>query len=403
MASHIEGLCWRRAGRPRLLRSLTVIVFGLALVAGAFVAASAMSRSFHTVFSLVNTDVDVAVSAKDGRTTEDGRAAGDRSVRSEWTSGRAPETVPSGLVGRLAAVPGAASVTGYIKVEGAHVLDDDGKPISSVTSPSLGENWRGETGPVRLRAGRGPHADDEVVLNASLATAAGASVGERVTVRVPDRPDQAFTVVGICEYLGGRDTLAGALAVKFHEPAARAMMLGGADGYTSIGVRAAPGFDGERLRDAVRAALGDGYTIETNAQLVAQDTAEVAPVVSGVRWGMLTLAAVVVGLGGFLLYRVLRDAARSGVASPDRRRGPGPDLAGGVVVGLAASTLGVVVGIGLGAGCVRLLDMALRTSLRPPVLTVPAAAVLATFAAGGLVTLLAVLAAGRAGRTLPGS
>src|SRR6185295_17833671 len=106
------------------------------------------------------------------------------------------------VVQQVAAVGGVASATGLASADGARVIGADGKVLTSMGPPRLGGNWTGEDGLIQLREGRGPAADDEIVVNAFVAEQAGLHVGDRVGVLTLE-PKKTFTLVGVFGYSGG--------------------------------------------------------------------------------------------------------------------------------------------------------------------------------------------------------
>src|SRR6185295_957614 len=112
------------------------------------------------------------------------------------------------VVQQVAAVGGVASATGLASADGARVIGADGKVLTSIGPPRLGGNWTGEDGLVQLRQGRGPRADDEIVVYAYVAKQAGLRVGDRVGV-LTLQPKREFTLVGVFGYSGNRDTVGG--------------------------------------------------------------------------------------------------------------------------------------------------------------------------------------------------
>ena len=84
------------------------------------------------------------------------------------------------------------------------------------------------------------------------------------------QPKRTFTIVGIAEYSGGRDSLGGTLEIYFHESVASELMLGKPDVFSSIDVQGRAGHQRrDAVRDNVRAALGGDYEVKTGAELAA--------------------------------------------------------------------------------------------------------------------------------------
>src|SRR5438045_277082 len=150
----------------RLVLAGTAVILGVMFVSGAFVLTDTLSRSFDSMFSGAFAGVDVQVSTA--------RPAGAR-------SDDPTPPLPASLLDTVAAVPGVAGVTGVVREDGARVIGHDGKVVSTFGPPRLGVNWTDNNQRV-LREGHPPTADDQVAINAGLATAAGVHLGDHIGV-----------------------------------------------------------------------------------------------------------------------------------------------------------------------------------------------------------------------------
>ncbi|GAB3146245.1 ABC transporter permease [Micromonospora sonneratiae] len=384
------------ARKLRLLLSALAVVLGVMFVSGAFVLTDTLGRSFDSVFADAYAETDVEVSAKPKIAT------------SELEGEQVATTFPAATLDRVRAVPGVEQATGLAAADGARVIGRNGKVLVSFGPPQLGSNWTGESDLVQLREGRGPTADDEIVVNVTVAEAAKLAVGDRVGVLTLE-PKREFTVVGIFGYSGGRDSLGGVQEVGFTERAAQQLMLGETGVYSTISVRAAKGVDPAKLRDDVAAALGDGYVVKTGEQL-SKDAA------SGLKEGLgffnkilLGFAGVALFVGIFLILNTFsiiiaqrtRELALMRAMGASRRQMIGSVLLEAVAIGLVASVLGLGAGIGVGALLAFVFGQ-MAGGLTLAGLGVPPTAVVSAFVVGLLVTVVAaVLPALRASRIPP--
>ncbi|MEU8185397.1 FtsX-like permease family protein [Micromonospora sp. NPDC049044] len=380
----------------RLAMSAMAVVLGVAFVSGALVLTDTLGRSFDLMFSSVYSDTDVGVT---GTATVD---------VAEVDGGAAPTRVPASLIDRVAAVPGVARVTGVVSVDGVRVVGGNGKVIPSVGAPRVGENWTGESPLVRLREGRGPLAPDEVAINASLAEAGGFAVGDSIDVLTLE-PRRAFTLVGIFGYSGGRDTLGGTMSVAFTEPVAQRLMLGGADVFSRLNVRAAEGVEPVELRDRVRVTLGGEYQVSTGADLADEAAAGFRDGLAFFGQILLGFAAVALFVGLFLILNTFsiiaaqrtREMALLRSIGASRRQMLLSVLAEATAIGLVASVLGLAAGVGVGAGLASLVSR-YSGSLTLAGLGVPPSAVAAAFGMGiGVTVIAAIVPAVRASRVPP--
>src|SRR5439155_7767235 len=245
----------------RLVLSGMAVVLGVMAVAGALILTQSMSASFDSMFRTINKSIAVQVTGE--------QAVGD----SQAGEGQA-ETVPAAVRDKVRAVPGVASAQGSVFADGARVVAKNGKVLPGTGPPRFGANWTGEDELVKLRAGRGPTAENEVAINGNLADKGPFAVGDTIEV-LTQEPKKTFTVVGIFGYGGDRKSMGGETTVAFTEPVAQKLMLGETGVYSKINVIAAAGTSATKLRDDVRAALGGRYTVRTSDEVAKAQGADV--------------------------------------------------------------------------------------------------------------------------------
>ncbi|WBB68823.1 FtsX-like permease family protein [Micromonospora sp. WMMD812] len=373
------------ARKLRLILSGLAVVLGVMFVSGAFVLTDTLGRSFDAIFADAYEGVDVNVAAKP------------KIEMSEFEGEQAAPPLPASTVERVRAVPGVAEATGVIAADGARLIGSNGKVVASFGPPQLGENWTGETDLVRLREGREPRADDEIVINAGLAAAGKVKVGDRVGV-LTLQPKRDFTIVGVFGYSGGRDSIGGSNEIMFTTPVAQRLMLGEPDTFNSVTVKAAGGVSDESLRDSVAATLGDGYVVKTGEQLSADAAAGFREALSFFNRILLGFAAVALLVGTFLILNTFsivvaqrtRELALMRSIGASRRQIIGSVVLEAIAVGLIASVLGLAAGIGIGALLAWLFGQ-FAGGLTLAGLGVPAAAVIGSFAVGLVITVVAAL------------
>jgi putative ABC transport system permease protein len=380
----------------RLVLSGLAVVLGVMFVAGAFVVTDTLSRSFDQVFASAYSQTDVSVAAKP------------KVAVSGMDGDEVAAPVAASAVREIQGVDGVARATGLAQADGARVIGHDGKVLTSMGPPRLGENWTGTDDLVQLRQGRGPSRPDEIAVNATTAKLAGLTVGDRVGV-LTLQPKMEFTLVGIFGYSGDRDSLGGAQEVAFTEPVAQQLMLGGTGVYSSVGVRAADGVSPARLRDRIAAAMGPDYVVKTGDQLAADSAAGLQQGLGFFTKVLLGFAGVALFVGTFLILNTFsiivaqrtRELALMRAMGASRRQVLGSVLVEAVVIGLVASVLGLAAGIGVGAAMAKLLS-SMTAGLQLASIGVPPAAIISSLLVGVLITVVAaVLPALRASRIAP--
>ncbi|MFJ2086120.1 ABC transporter permease [Micromonospora chokoriensis] len=375
------------ARKVRLILSGLAVVLGVMFVSGAFVLTDTLGRSFDSVFADGFSEIDVNVAAKP------------KVELSELEGEQTAAPLPAAVVDRVKQVPGAASATGIVNADGARVIGSNGKVVTSFGPPQLGENWTGESDLLRLREGRAPQAEDEIVLNKALATTAKVQVGQKVGVLTAfESKKRDFTLVGIAGYSGDRDSIGGVNEVFFTTPVAQRLMLGEPDVFSSITVTAADGVSDEKLRDDVARTLGADFEVKTGEQVASDAAASLKEGLSFFNKILLGFAAVALLVGTFLILNTFsiivaqrtRELALMRAIGASGRQIIGSVVLEAIAVGLIASVLGLAAGIGVGALLAYLFGN-LAGGLTLAGIGVPAAAVIGAFSVGLVITVVAAL------------
>ncbi|MEU0551707.1 ABC transporter permease [Micromonospora sp. NPDC005979] len=375
------------ARKVRLILSALAVVLGVMFVSGAFVLTDTLGRSFDSVFADGFSEIDVNVAAKP------------KIEVSELEGEQTAAPLPAAVVDRVKQVPGVATATGVVNADGARVIGSNGKVVTSFGPPQLGENWVGESDLLQLREGRAPQADDEIVINKSLATTAKVRVGEKVGVLTAfESKKREFTLVGVAGYSGDRDSIGGVNEVFFTTPVAQRLMLGEPGMFSSITVTAAGGVSDEALRDDMARALGADYDVKTGEQLAEDAAASLKEGLSFFNKILLGFAAVALLVATFLILNTFsiivaqrtRELALMRAIGASGRQIIGSVVLEAIAVGLLASVLGLAAGIGVGA-LLAFLFGKLAGGLTLAGIGVPAAAVIGSFGVGLVITVVAAL------------
>jgi putative ABC transport system permease protein len=380
----------------RLLLSGLAVVLGVMFVSGALILTDTLGRSFDQLFAGVHEHTDV-------------RVRGEPKVEvSEFEGEQLPANIPADTVARVEQLDSVAGATGLVDADGAQLVGSDGKIVTTFGPPQLGINWTGEDELIQLRDGGEPDDPDEIAINAALAEEAGVSVGDRVEVQTPHQPLQEFTLVGTFGFSQDRDSLGGAQFIAFTDERAQELMLGELGVWSGVDVVAAEGVTPERLRDELAAALGDGYVVQTGAELADEQASRLKEGLSVINNILLGFAGVALFVGIFLILNTFsivvaqrtRELALTRAVGASRWQIIGAVLLEAVVVGVLASALGLAAGFGSAAALASLAAGA--TSLPVSGMAVASSTVVAGLTVGILVTVLAaILPALRAARVPP--
>jgi putative ABC transport system permease protein len=383
------------ARKLRLILSLAAVVLSVTFISGSFVLTDTLGRSFDNLFKSVYDSIDIQVSTKP--TVESGGFA-------------APTTVPAAMVDRVKAVRGVDDAKGIVAGNGALLLTKNGRVTPNQSGARLGGNWTGEDEVTRLRKGRGPERDDEVVLSALAAKDGGYKVDDIASIKTPiTGSKQDFKVVGIAEYSGGRDSIGGEHLVFFTTPAAQKLMLGETGVFSVIYVEAKRGTKLSTLKKDLAAELGPNMIVETGEEAAKKAAQPIKGVFTFFNRVLLGFGAIALLVGVFLIINTFsiivaqrtRELALMRAMGASRGQMIGSVLMEALVIGVIGSALGFLVGLGVGTVSAYGLNRFLG-DVELAGVAVPPASVISAFAVGITVTMLAaVLPAIKASRIPP--
>ena len=333
----------------RLLLTLAAVTIGVAFVAGTFVLSDTMNKAFDELFSGIRGNTDVVVRAE--------------SAYDEPAFQGEARPVDQEIVDMVAEVPGVAaaegSVTGF-----ALILDKEGTPIQPGGAPTLGTSVGARpelTGAFTYRDGRPPHGPDEVTIDARSAQAAGYDLGDSVDIVLADGGARTFTVVAVTGF-GDSDSLAGATLTGFDLATAQ-QVLGKSGQVDEIAVLAGPDVSPEELRSSIADVLPPEAEALSGAEAAGEQAAAMQDSLAVFTQVLLVFAAVALLVGSFVIWNTFnvlvaqrrREIALLRAVGATRRQVLGGILLESVAVGLLASALGILTGIGLAVGIRQLL------------------------------------------------
>jgi putative ABC transport system permease protein len=372
-----------RAHLLRLLLTALAITLGVGFVSGTFVLTDTMQAGFDQQFTASADKVSVAVLQK--------------STARHGTGDQTDTGLPASLLTRLKGLPGVQDAQGQVRGD-APLLGKDGRAYGDV--PTLGLSIpTGALQRYRLKSGHLPGTSGEVVLDSTVAKRTGFKVGD--TVKVLDHKDTArtFTVTGLMDF--GVDQEIGFSGAVGFTPEAAAEMTG-RHGFVEIDLKAAPGTSDARLRDAVAAAAGGSYDVLTSAQLAKRLASSSGMDAGQIGLFFLAFAIVALFVAALVIYNTfniliaqrMREMALLRCVGATRSQVFRGVLAESLIVGFAASVLGVLAGIGLGAGAAAVFASAANSSLGP--VAVSPTPIIVGLVTGMVVTLVSALLPARA-------
>ena len=374
---------WAR--RYRLLASSIAVLIGVAFMSGTLVLADTMGRTFDGLFTDVYAGTDVVVR---------GESSFEETDQINFGASSRPR-IDDALVDTLAEVDGVAAAVG--EVEGyAQIVGSDGEPLGDpMGAPTLGVVWTDveELNPMNLVEGRAPSGTGEVVIDRKSSTDGALSVGDTTSVLTAAGPVEV-TVVGVATW-GEVDSPLGASIAAFDLPTAQEL-IGEPGRVDAVSLVAEDGWSQEELRDRVAEAVPDGVEVATGAEVTEEGQSDVREALGFFNTFLLTFALVALFVGSFIIYNTFsilvvqrsREMALMRAVGASRTQVLTSTLIEAAVIGLIASVLGLVAGIGV-AGLLKGLLAALGLEIPAGGTVVTGGTVLAAFAAGLLVSLAA--------------
>lgn len=377
------------ANKLRLFLTSLTVMLGVSFVVGAFVLGDTINRAFDDVFATATEGVAVQV----------------RGVEAVSETDRQP--VPAELVPRIAAVEGVESAVGEV-FGTAQIIGSDGKPAGIAGPPALGFGWSDDPvlNPLRVVAGTAPVGPDDVVIDATTAADEGFSVGDRVRIITAAGSDE-YRLAGIVAF-GSENNIAGATIAAFTTETAQ-RVLDSEGRFATVGVTAEAGVPHAELADRIQQILPEGYEAITGEAAAAEASDQFKQFIDLFRNFLLVFAAVSLFVGSFIIFNAFRVTVAQRTRQLGLLRAVGASggqvvrlvMTEALLIGLAASAVGVVAGLGL-ALLMRAGFNLVGASLPSTGLQVETRSIIVGMVVGMLVTLSAALApALRASRVSP--
>jgi putative ABC transport system permease protein len=327
------------ARKLRLVLSTIAVVLSVTFISASFVLSDTLGRSFDALFANVYSYTDIEVSKP----------------TSNNAGGPSVQTFPESTVDRVEQVAGVSDATGQVFTNGAQVIGKNGKLVPNQSGQRFGANWVGENELINLSEGSDPSGDRDVVINKGLATAAGFGIGDTITVRTPIERRQ-FTVSGVFQYAGGRDSLGGEHTVFFTTPVAQEIMFGEPGVFNIIDVKVDDGQSLTKVRDDLRAALGPDFQVDTGPELAKKAAEPLKGFFNAISYVLVGFGAVALLVGVFLILNTFsiivaqrtQELALLRAMGASRGQVMGSVLLEASVVGAVGSAIGFALGVGLG-------------------------------------------------------
>ncbi|MCN9241891.1 ABC transporter permease [Streptomyces sp. RY43-2] len=379
------------AHKARLLMTVLAVMLGVAFVSGTLVFTNTVSEAFQKSSAKGFDQVDVAIQPKTRKSTGD-------------TLGKKPELTQP-LLDKAAEVQGADSAIGVVGGFTA-IADKDGKLIGGGFRTQGGNYWGTKDIRYPLVSGHAPKGAGQVLIDSKTAERAGYKVGDTVRISI-DGPVLKPEITGIFTTDDGNVAAGGSLAL--FDTATAQRLFGKTGVYDEIDVKAAPGTSQVALRDALDKALPkDVASTITGEKLADDQAAQITDATSSLRTSLLVFAGIALFVGTFIIANTFtmlvaqrtKELALLRAVGASRRQVTRSVLIEAFVVGAVAAVTGLLAGIGVGAGLRALLG-SFGDSVPDGPLVISPSTVLAAFAVGIVITMLAAYLPARRAAKIP--
>ncbi len=314
------------------------VVFGIALVAGTYVLTDTTNGAFDDIFVKSNEGVDVAITTKEAVEQQDG-------------------SIPAFSVSYLKQVrrvDGVGLAAGSIFRQGA-ILDSKGDSVGGGFAPQfIASKLPDVLEPSDYVQGRAASTRKQVSLDEAAAERSDLKLGDSIQLVGIGRA-QGFRIVGLTQ-LGGA-SFGGTSIASVLLPVAQGL-TGNAGKFDQISVQADPGVSPEELRDRISKVLPQNLRVETGSENAERNGSDIRDSLSFLSIALLAFAAISLFVGSFVIYNVFsitvaqrtREFGMLRTLGASRGQILSTVLIEGFLIGLLASVVGILVGLGLAQG-----------------------------------------------------
>src|SRR4051794_37867999 len=400
IAVALKGIAGRKV---RALLTAFAIVIGVSMVAGTFI--------------LTDTTRSAGLALDDATTsTTDAAILGKELVKGSTSQSHV--TIPASLLAKVRTQPGVAAAAGDVMPQKephvADIMSRNGKPAAAQSigrgfdpaSRKLVPVGAGAFGPLELETGHWPKGSGQVVIDRRTAAAQGHRVGDSIVISTLGAR-HTFEIAGTVSFLS--EELPPHPSVAAWDVKTAQKLLDRVGSFDTISIDAEPGTSGTQLVRTIAPLLPANLQVKGAAASEKAAEADWNHSIATIRMFLLIFGGIALLVGAFVIFNTLsitvaqrtRELATLRTLGASRKQVMRSVVAEGLVLGVVASAIGLVVGYGIAKGMIVLVD-ALGVDLPKGHTVVGTRTVLVSMGLGVGITLLAsILPARRATRVPP--
>jgi len=387
----LKGLAGRKV---RALLTALAVVIGVSMISGTFILTDTMQKSFNGLFTETSAKTDAVVSGKE--------------VVKNSTSGSGI-TIPASTLDKVRALPQVDAAAGDVSPAEANVADIIGANGKKAAKESIGGSYdaaNARFSPFRFKTGKPPHGPGEVAIDAGTAKKKHYKVGDAVVVSTLGKK-HTYRISGTVSF-GSIDSL-GIASIAAWDVKTAQTLLNREGRYDTISVAAKKGTSPAQLVQAIKPLLASNLQVKDSAAQAKADAKDLNDGMAMVRNVLLGFAGIALLVGGFVIFNTLsitvaqrtREFATLRTLGASRKQVMRSVRLEGFVIGLVASVMGLVMGLGIAKGMIALFS-ALGVELPEAGTVIATHTITVSLIVGTGVTLLAsILPARRATRVPP--
>ena len=386
----LKGLAGRKV---RALLTALAVVIGISMVSGTYILTDTMQKSFDGLFTATLDETDAVISGKE--------------IVKGTTTGSAK--IPAALltkVQKLDEVDAAGGIVSPDQDNAADIIGPDGKAVARESVAGSYDAAHADFSPLSLKSGSWPAGPKQVVIDAGTAAKQHYKVGDAVKVSTLGAK-RSYELTGIVRY-GEVDSLGFASIAAWDLKTAQTL-LHREGSYDSISISAKPGTSAKELVRAVAPLVPGNLQVKDSAKQAKDEAQELNSSMSILKYFLLGFGGIALLVGAFVIFNTLsitvaqrtREFATLRTLGASRKQVMRSVVAEGIVIGLLASVIGLVVGIGLAKGLVALFS-AMGVELPDAATVIEPRTIILSIVVGTVTTLVAsILPAKRATRVPP--
>jgi putative ABC transport system permease protein len=391
IAVALKGLAARKV---RALLTAFAVVIGVSMVAGTFILTDTMQKSFNGLFTASAAKTDAVISPKE--------------VVENSTNGSGA-TIPASLLDKLRALPEVESAGGTVSPDEANVADIIGKDGKAVAKESVGASYEpanARFSPLEIKSGDWPHGSGEVVVDAGTAAKEHYKIGDAVTVSTAG-VKHTFRMTGTASF-GGVDSL-GFASIAVWDIKTAQTLLHREGRFDTISVAAKHGTTRADLVKAIEPIVPANLDVKDSEKQAKDNAANVNDGMAMIRNVLLGFGAIALFVGAFVIFNTLsitvaqrtREFATLRTLGASRKQVMRSVVLEGLVIGVVASLIGLVLGLGISKGMIGLFSL-MGVDLPKATTIVGSRTIIVSLLLGTIITLIAsILPARRATRVPP--